>query len=109
MSKKNQKIARTKGLEMINPDAAGIDIGSKIHYVCVPEGRDNERIKSFGCFTEDINKMALWLKKCGIKSVAMESTGVYWIPVFQILERTGFKVNLINAQYVKGVPGRKKT
>ena len=94
---------------MINPDAAGIDIGSKVHYVCVPEGRDSTRIKSFGCFTEDINTMATWLKKCGIKSIAMESTGVYWIPVYQILERAGFEVNLINAQHVKGVPGRKKT
>ena len=110
MDKKNKKtVSRTKGLEMINPDAAGIDIGSKVHYVCVPEDRDNVRIKSFGNFTEDINTMAIWLKKCGIKSVAMESTGVYWIPVYQILERAGFEVNLINAQHVKGVPGRKKT
>jgi hypothetical protein len=109
MNKKNQKVSSTKGLEMINPDVAGIDIGSKVHYVCVPEGRDSDRIKSFGCFTADINMMAVWLKKCGIKSVAMESTGVYWIPVYQILERAGFEVNLINAQHVKGVPGRKKT
>ncbi len=107
MSKK--KSASAKGLEMINLDAAGIDIGSKIHYVCVPEDRDSVRIRSFGSFTEDINMMATWLKKCGIKSVAMESTGVYWIPVYQILERAGFEVNLINAQHVKGAPGRKKT
>lgn len=109
MNKKNQKVSSTKGFEMINPDVAGIDVGSKVHYVCVPEGRDSERIKSFGCFTEDINTMATWLKKCGIKSIAMESTGVYWIPVYQILEREGFEINLINAQHVKGVPGRKKT
>ena len=110
MDKKNQKGSNTrKGFEMINPDAAGIDIGSKVHYVCIPEGRDSVRIKSFGCFTEDINTMATWLKKCGIKSIAMESTGVYWIPVYQILERAGFEINLINAQHVKGVPGRKKT
>ena len=64
MNKKNQKtFIIEEGFDMINPDAAGIDIGSKIHYVCVPEGRDNERIRSFGCFTEDINKMASWLKK----------------------------------------------
>ncbi len=109
MNKKNQKASRTQGFDMINPDTAGIDIGSKVHYVCVPEGRDSERIKSFGCFTEDINTMATWLKKCGIKSVAMESTGVYWIPVYQIIEQAGFDVNLVNAQHVKGVPGRKKT
>lgn len=104
-----KKSASAKGLEMINPDVAGIDIGSKVHYVCVPPDRDNVNIKSFGCFTEDINMMATWLKKCGIKSVAMESTGVYWIPVYQILDRAGFEVSLINAQHVKGVPGRKKT
>jgi len=109
MNKKNQKASRPEEFDMINPHAAGIDIGSKIHYVCVPIGRDNERIKSFGCFTEDINKMASWLKKCKVQSVAMESTGVYWIPVYQILEQEGFEVNLINAQHVKGVPGRKKT
>ena len=109
MNKENQKTSSIEGFDMINSDAAGIDIGSKIHYVCVPEGRDNERIKSFGCFTEDINRIASWLKKCGVKSVAMESTGVYWIPVYQILEQEGFEVNLINAQHVKGVPGRKKT
>ena len=109
MNKKNQKASRPEEFDMINPHAAGIDIGSKIHYVCVPTGRDNERIKSFGCFTEDINKMASWLKKCKVQSVAMESTGVYWIPVYQILEQEGFEVNLINAQHVKGVPGRKKT
>ena len=62
MNTKNQKIASTKGLEMINPDIAGIDIGSKVHYVCVPEDRDSIRIKSFGSFTEDINMMAIWLK-----------------------------------------------
>lgn len=109
MSNQDQKISRASKLEITNPDAAGIDIGAKIHYVCVPEGRDDSRIKSFGCFTEDIHAMAAWLKKCGIKSIAMESTGVYWIPVFQILAQEGFEVNLINAQHVKGVPGRKKT
>lgn len=107
MNKK--KSANIKGLEMMNPDVAGIDIGSKVHYVCVPPDRDNINIKSFGCFTEDINRMATWLRECRIKSVAMESTGVYWIPVYQILERAGFEVNLINTQPVKGVPGRKKT
>jgi hypothetical protein len=79
MSKKIQEVSNAKGLEMINPDAAGIDIGSKVHYVCVPAGRDDVRIKSFGCFTEDIHHMAAWLKKCAIKSVAMESTGIYWL------------------------------
>jgi len=77
MSKQNQQISSK--LEIISPDTAGIDIGAKIHYVCVPEGRDSSRIQSFGCFTEDLNAMAAWLKQCGVKSVAMESTGVYWL------------------------------
>jgi len=106
---KRKEVSRTKELEVMNPNAAGIDIGSKVHYVCVPEGRDSERVKSFESFTENLNEMASWLKKCGVTSVVMESTSVYWIPVYQILEKSGFDVNLVNAQHVKGVPGRKKT
>lgn len=112
MSKRDQKKisnSSSSKLDIINPDVAGIDVGAKIHYVCVPEGRDSVRIQSFGCFTEDIYAMAAWLKKCGVKSVAMESTGVYWIPIFQVLTQEGFEASLINAQHVKGVPGRKKT
>lgn len=97
----NQKLA------VINPDAAGIDIGSRESYVCVPADRDEKNIKKFAAFTSDIKEMAAWLKKCGIKTIAMESTGVYWIPIFQILETNGFKVILVNARHVKNVPGRK--
>lgn len=101
------KKAQKRELRMINPDAAGIDIGSEIHYVCVPEDRDKQRIQKFCCFTADLHNLANWLKKCGIKTIAMESTGVYWIPVFQILESYGFEVKLVNARYVKNVPGKK--
>jgi transposase len=94
-------------LSFINPDAAGIDVGSEEHYVCVPEGRSTPRIQTFKCFTEDLHRLANWLKSCGIKTVAMESTGVYWIPLFQILETRGFEVKLVNAKHVKNVPGRK--
>ncbi len=94
-------------LEKINHDAAGIDIGSEFHYVAVPEDRDEKAVQKFGCFTGDIRKMAVWLKECKITTVAMESTGVYWIPVFQILEEYGFKVYLVNARHIKNVPGRK--
>jgi transposase len=94
-------------LSVMNPDSAGIDIGSKVHYVCVPEGRDKQHIQKFECFTEDLHNLANWLKKCQIKTVAMESTGVYWIPPFQVLESYGFKVILVNARHVKNVPGRK--
>ena len=92
---------------MINKDAAGIDIGSGEHWVAVPEDRDEEPVRSFGCFTADLHAMARWLKACGITTVAMESTGVYWIPCYQILEEHGFEVKLVNARHVKNVPGRK--
>lgn len=103
MLKKNDK----QKLEIMNPDAAGIDIGSREHYVSVPLGRDKEAVRKFAAFTSDLKEMAIWLKKCGIKTIAMESTGVYWIPVFQILETNGFEVKLVNARHVKNVPGRK--
>ncbi len=94
-------------LEIMNPDAAGIDIGSSVHYVCVPEGRDEQCVQKFSCFTEDLHNIAKWLKKCEVATIAMESTGVYWIPLFQILESYGFEVKLVNARHVKNVPGRK--
>lgn len=98
---------KAKNFHIINPNAAGIDIGADRHWVSVPVGRDNENVRSFGCFTTQLYKMADWLKTCGVETVAMESTGVYWIPVFQILESRGFEVRLVNAHYVKTVPGRK--
>ena len=102
-----QKKSGSSSFPMINKDAAGIDIGSGEHWVAVPEDRDEEPIRSFGCFTSDLHAMARWLKKCGITTVAMESTGVYWIPPYQILEENGFEVRLVNATHVKNVPGRK--
>jgi transposase len=94
-------------LSRINPNAAGIDIGADRHWVSVPVGRDRENVRSFACFTAELYAMADWLKQCDIETVAMESTGVYWIPVFQVLESRGFEVRLVNAHYVKTVPGRK--
>jgi transposase len=94
-------------MTVINPDAAGIDIGSEENWVAVPADRDGPLIRSFGCFTSDISSMADWLEECGITTVAMESTGVYWIPVFQFLERRKFEVILVNARDIKNVPGRK--
>ena len=78
---------------LINPNAAGIDIGADRHWVSIPLGRDEENVRSFACFTADLYAMTDWLKQCGIETVAMESTGVYWIPVFQVLESRGFEVN----------------
>lgn len=94
-------------LQHINLNAAGIDIGSERHLVAVPEGRDEVSVREFGTFTADLEALAAWLKKCGITTVAMESTGVYWIPVFEVLERRGFEVKLVDARHVKNVSGRK--
>jgi transposase len=102
-----QKKSGSSSFSMINRDAAGIDIGSGEHWVAVPEDRDAEPVRCFGCFTADLQAMARWLKECGVTTVAMESTGVYWIPCYQILEEHGFQVNLVNARHVKNVPGRK--
>ena len=98
---------KASSFPIINANAAGIDIGSEEHWVAVPEDRDEQPVRSFGCFTADLQAMADWLENCGIETVAMESTGVYWIPVFQILESRGFEVKLANARHVKNVPGRK--
>ena len=105
--KKKTKIKPHSGMPQINPDAAGIDIGHREHWCAVPADRCAHPVQCFGTFTESLEKLADWLQSCGIKTVAMESTGVYWIPVFQILERRGFEVRLVNARQVKNVSGRK--
>jgi len=94
-------------LEKIHLDAAGIDVGSSSHWVAVPEDRDPNPVREFRSFTHQLIELADWLEACGITTVAMESTGVYWIPLFEILEERGFEVLLVNALHVKGVPGRK--
>ena len=94
-------------LEPLNVNAAGIDVGSDTHWVCVPANRAVENVRRFGCFTVELKALADWLQACGVQSVAMESTGVYWIPLFQILETRGFEVKLVNAHHVKTLPGRK--
>jgi len=96
-----------KHLQHINLDAAGIDIGSERHMVAVPEGRDAVSVREFGTFTADLQALADWLQQCGVTTVAMESTGVYWIPLFELLERRGFEVKLVDARHVKNVSGRK--
>ena len=88
-------------------DAAGLDIGASEIYVAVPADRDQQAVRSFGTFTPDLHALATWLGACRIKTVAMESTGVFWIPVYEILEARGFDVQLINARHLKNVPGRK--
>lgn len=94
-------------LQQVYPKAAGIDIGGSEHWVSIPAECDPEPVRKFGCFTADLHAIADWLKEKGITTVAMESTGVYWIPLFQILETSGLEVRLVNAHFVKTVPGRK--
>lgn len=94
-------------LKRIQPDAAGIDCGAISHYVAVPQDRDPEPVREFRTSTGGLHQLAEWLVKCGIKTVAMESTGVYWIPVHEILEERGLEVVLINARHVHNVRGRK--
>jgi transposase len=94
-------------LERIQLDAAGIDCGAEHHYVAVPPDRDPQAVRAFRTFTADLNQLADWLVRCGIKTVAMESTGVYWIPIFEILEARGIEVVLVNARHLRHVRGRK--
>jgi transposase len=100
------RVSRTV-LDQINPNAAGIDCGSAEHYVAVPPDRDSRPVQRFGTCTADLHRLADWLTACGVTSVAMEATGVYWIPVYELLEARGVEVLLVNARHVKNVPGRK--
>ena len=93
--------------EEIFPNAAGIDVGASNHWVAVPAGSSDEPVREFGAMTDDLNAMATWLIACGVDTVALESTGVYWIPVFEVLEQRGLKVWLVDARQMKYVPGRK--
>ena len=104
-TKKSKRVP--KHLEHINLLAAGIDIGATSHFVAVPEGVSEITVREFRTFTSDLYALADWLKQCGIQTIAMESTGVYWIPVFEILEEKGFEVKLVDARQVKNVSGRK--
>ena len=101
------KTKQPEPLERIQPNAAGIDCGSRHHHVAVPVDRDPEPVRRFKTFTPDLYRMVDWLEACRIDTVAMEATGVYWIPIYDILEQRGFKVVLVNARHVKNVPGRK--
>ena len=94
-------------LEVVHADAAGIDIGNETHYVAVPPSRDSQPVRRFGCTTAELTAMADWLEQCGIRTVAMQSTGVYWIAVYDVLEQAGLEVYLVNTRETKNLPGRK--
>src|SRR6516225_507229 len=96
-----------KALEIVHPDAAGVDVGASEHGVAIRPDRDPEPVRRFGCFTADLRAMARWLVQKGVRSVALQSTGVYWMPVFEVLEQHGLEVYLVNARHTKNLPGRK--
>ena len=99
--------AEDPGLEIVNRNVAGIDVGNESHFVAVPPGRDAQPVQEFGSWTADLERMADWLKACGIEMVVMQSTGVYWIALYDVLESRGFKICLANARHTKNLPGRK--
>jgi len=98
---------RVQTLEVAHPNAAGVDIGSASHFVAIPPDRDGEVVREFRSFTQDLEALVQWLKDSGVDVVAMEATGVYWIPLYELLEARGFSVHLVNARHVKNVSGRK--
>jgi len=105
--KQSKKISIDAAWEPVNLQAAGVDIGSREHWACAPRAGGGCLVRKFGTFTADLEAMAAWFKECGVTSVAMEATGVYWIPLFQILERSGLHALLVNARQTKNVAGRK--
>src|SRR5438046_2380268 len=107
MSRKRVPKRKNAIVPILNPDAAGIDIGASEIYVAVPADREPEPVRMFLTFTADLRSLADWLQQCRVRTVAMESTGVYWIPLMQLLEDRGLEVYLVNARHVKNVPGRK--
>src|SRR6201981_1589889 len=112
MRKKKSKASKRvqlQGLPLIHPHAAGIDVGAKEHVVAVPADRDSQPVRTFQAFTPELHELAAWLKRCGIQTVALESTGIYWISLYEVLEQYGFEIRVVNARHVKHVPGRTKT
>ncbi len=111
MARKAQRASQPQSLpaplKHIYPNAAGIDVGATSHFVAVPGDRDKEPVREFPAFTPDLYRLADWLKACRVDTVAMESTGVYWVPLYEVLERRGFAVHLVSPKHLKRVPGRK--
>ena len=99
--------AKPAELSPLNMNAAGIDVGATSHFVAVPADRAEQQVQEFEAFTADLYRLAHWLTECGVQTVAMESTGVYWIPLFEVLEERGFQVMLVDPRRIKNVPGRK--
>ena len=109
---KPKRRRRNKGMcledrPVLEPNAAGIDVGAREMFVAVPPGRDEKPVRVFATFTEDLERLTDWLEQCGVTTVALESTGVYWILLFEILEQRGIRPCLVNARHMKNVPGRR--
>src|SRR5579884_1384796 len=107
MSRKRTRLQSVTESPRVRPDAAGIDISPEMIYVAVDPQKDAPAVRRYGTVTAELYRIANWLKACGVRTVAMESTGVYWIPLYQVLEERDFEVYLVNAQHYKNVPGRK--
>jgi len=105
--KQRRRKSSPKHFPIVHRNAAGIDLGSRSHFVAVPEDRCQESVREFGCYTPELHRMARWLRDCGVETVAMESTGVYWVPVLELLEDYGFEVLLVDARQVKSLSGKK--
>jgi transposase len=97
------------GLDVMHPNAAGIDVGNSAHYVAVRPDRDPDPVRRFDCFTADLHRLADWLQHCGVTTVALQSTGVYWLPLYDILDARGFEVYLVNARHTKNLLGARVT
>ena len=108
-SRKDAPKVDGKALDIVHPDAAGIDIGGSQHGVALPPDRDAQPVRCLDCFTADWQQMAEWLVERGVRSVALPSTGVYWIPVFEVLPQHGLEVYLVNARHTKNLPGASAT
>ena len=107
MATRRKKSAQTQELSILHDHAAGIDIGSTFHVVAISPELDEQPVQTFGTFTQELHRLAEWLVKHKITTVAMESTGVYWVAVFEILQDHGIDAQLVNAREAKAVPGRK--
>src|SRR6202140_4993736 len=107
MTQKRSKPKIDRTMPMVHPNAAAIDIGATMHTAAVRADRTPEPVRSFGTFTTDLHRLVNWFKECGVETVVMESTSVYWIPIFELLDARGFAVFLVNARDAKHVPGRK--
>lgn len=108
MSRKKTRLQTVSEVPQIRKDACGIDISPEVIYVAVGPQQDAPAVRAFGTFTAELHRIANWLGGCGVRTVAMESTGVYWMPLFQVLEERGFEVLLVNARHYRNVPGARR-